>query len=107
MSSGGSPLWRRAFDRAEKAVGGPLEAATNSSEFFVSLALAGRVRRAVGHRTDALASWALHQARLPSTTDVRALQLQLAALQREISGLRRELGRVESDLGDRIAEPRS
>jgi hypothetical protein len=104
MSSRGSPLWRRAFDRAEQAVGRPLEAATNSVEFFTSLLVAGRARRAVARRTDAVASWALHQARLPSTTDVRALQRQLAALQREVGALRRELSRLEAEAGERVVE---
>jgi hypothetical protein len=101
LSARGSPAWRRAFDRVEQLVGQPLEAGTNSLEFFTGLLVAGRVRKAVTRRTDAVASWALHQARLPSTTDVRALQRQLAALQREVGALRRELTRQEAADGDR------
>lgn len=96
MSASDSPLWRRAFDRAEHVVGQPLEAGANSAAFFTGLIFAGRLRSAVTRRTDALMSLALHQARLPSTSDIRDLQRQLGAVQREVGALRRELSSGDS-----------
>jgi hypothetical protein len=54
-----------------------------------------RVQRAVGGRADRLASWALHQAGLPSWRDVRSLRRQIGSLQREVGALRRELAEPE------------
>jgi hypothetical protein len=85
------PLWRRAFDAAERRIGPPLERGATSSEFAVTLAIAQRVRRGIARRTGAVASWAWHQAALPSAADVRRVQRQLAAIERELGALRRDL----------------
>jgi hypothetical protein len=82
---------RRAVDRVERALGPPLESATNAPEFYSVLVTARRVQRAVGSRADRLASWALHQAGLPSRRDIRGLRRQIAAVQQEVGALRREL----------------
>lgn len=91
MSSGNSPGWRRAFDRVERRVGPPLESAANAPEFYSVLTMARRAQRAIGGRADRLASWALHQAGLPSWRDVRSLRRQIGSLQQEVGALRREL----------------
>jgi hypothetical protein len=88
-------MWRRAFDRVERAVGPPIESAANAPEFFSVLVLARRAQRAVGDRADRVASWALHQAGLPSRRDVSSLRRQLAAVQREVGALRRELANAD------------
>jgi hypothetical protein len=38
-----------------------------------------------------LASWALHQAGLPSGRDIRGLRRQIAAVQQEVGALRRDI----------------
>jgi hypothetical protein len=92
-----SPLWRRAFDTVERAVGPPLERGMTSSEFARSVALARRLRRAVGRGVDSAGSWALHQVALPSHEDVRRLRRQLARVERELGALRRELDEKRGD----------
>jgi hypothetical protein len=59
--------------------------------------MAQRVRRGIGRRTGAVASWAWHQVALPSAADVRGLQRQLAAVERELGALRRDLDTVRRD----------
>ncbi len=95
MSSRTSPGWRRAFDRAEGALGPPLESAANAPEFQSFLVFGRRVQRAFGSRADRLASWALHQAGLPSWRDVRSLRRQITSLQQELGALRRDLADPE------------
>jgi hypothetical protein len=84
-------LLRSAVDIVEPAVGRPLERVTASTEFAVTIGAARRWRRSVGHRVDAAASWALHQAGLPSYADMRRMQRQLATVERQLSAVRREL----------------
>lgn len=91
MSPEATPLWRRAFDTLERAVGSPLERGTSASEFAMTLAIARRLRRGAARRADAAASWVLHQAALPSHADIRRLRRQLSAVERELGALRRDL----------------
>lgn len=100
MAPASSPAWRRAFDTVERAVAGPLERGSMSSEFAVGTAAAGRLRRSVGRRIDAAGSWALHQLALPSRRDVRGLQRQLANVERELGALRRQLDQRSSEGGE-------
>lgn len=101
MSSAEPPLWRRAFDSVESAVGPPLERSTTSSEFAAGAALLAQLRRGVGRRVDAVGSWALHLVSLPSHADLRRVHRQLAAVERELGALRRDLDRRPVDGGDR------
>jgi hypothetical protein len=91
MSPQTSPGWRKAFDRVEGALGPPLESAANAPQFHSLLVIGRRAQRAVGRRVDGAASWALHQAGLPSWRDVRSLRRQIGSLQQEVGALRREL----------------
>jgi hypothetical protein len=95
MSQGTSPGWRRVFDRAERLIGPPLESVANAPEFYSLLTTARRMHQAAHSRVDRLASWALHQAGLPSGQDIRGLGQQIAALQQEVGALRRELAERE------------
>lgn len=97
MPPASSPAWRRAFDTVERAVAGPLERGTMSSEFVMGAAAAGRLRRSIGRRIDGAGSWALHQLALPSRRDVRGLQRQLANVERELGALRRQLDQRSFD----------
>jgi len=91
MPSPPAPLWRRAFNTLERAVGPPLERGATSSEFAVGLAVVRRLRRGAARRIDAAASYALHQVALPSHADVRCIQRQLAGVEREVAAMRRDL----------------
>src|ERR1700754_5012283 len=85
------PLWRRTFDKLERAAGPPLERGTTSSQFALGISVARRLRRGTARRLDAAASYALHQVALPSHADIRRLQRQLAGVERELGALRRDL----------------
>jgi hypothetical protein len=79
----GKPLWRRAFDGVDRRIAGPVEAAARSDAFTLAVRLERRVEREVEKRTRR----ALHLVNLPTATDVRRLQEQVAALRRELREL--------------------
>src|SRR5215208_3107773 len=91
MAREAAPLWRKAFDAVERAIGPPLEHALTSNELAAGMSVARRLRRGVGRRVDAAGSWALHQVALPSHADIRRLRRQLAGLERDLAALRREV----------------
>ena len=94
----GAPLWRRAFDRAERAVGAPLEEAVQTRRFADVVVLSLRaqlvVRRAIAHGQREL----LHLGNLPARSDVERLNRQVAAL-------RHELREVSARLEERDGAP--
>ena len=82
------PLWRSAFDAAERAVGPRLERGVQTGTFADALALATRsqagVRRLLERRTRQV--W--HLVNLPAGSDVRRLRADVLRLQRELTALR-------------------
>ena len=88
-----APLWRNFYDRAEQAIGGPLERHVETPQIAGALATATRLRRAAGRRVDGMLAWALHQAGLPAKRDVREVQRSLARLEWRV----REIGHVLED----------
>jgi hypothetical protein len=84
------PLWRQAFDAAERALGGPAEAAVRSEAFNDALAATLRVQRRAQLEVERRTRRLLHMANVPTATDVRLLSQQVASLQREVRRLRRE-----------------
>ena len=86
----GRPLWRQAFDAAERALGGPAEAAVRSEAFNDALAAALRGQRWAQREVERRTRRVLHMANVPTATDVRLLSQQVASLQREVRRLRRE-----------------
>jgi polyhydroxyalkanoate synthesis regulator phasin len=86
----GRPLWRRAFDAAERGLAGPAEAAARSEAFNDALAAALRAQRLAQREVERRTRRLLHVANVPTATDVRLLSRQVASLQREVRRLRRE-----------------
>jgi len=86
------PTWRRAFDRVERTVGGPLEDAVASRRYVdvvvvglkVQLALNRKVRRTIDRGFGAV----LHLANVPTRADVRRVSKQLTVLTGEVRMLR-------------------
>ncbi len=87
---------RGIFDRAERMVGVPLAAVTNSPQFSVAMVLIQRADRAVRRPIDTLTARGLHLWNAPSHDDVRELKRELAQVHRELASLRRDL-RAEGD----------
>ena len=83
------PLWRRAFDAADRRVSGPVESATASAAFHDAVTLGLRLQARVRGRMERESRRALHLLNLPSNTDVRRLYEQVAALRRELRELER------------------
>jgi len=83
----GKPLWRRAFDGVDRRIAGPVEAAARSETFGDVLTLAVRLQRRVERQVEKRTRRALHLVNLPTATDVRRLQEQVAALRRELRAL--------------------
>lgn len=84
----GPPLLRRAFDRAERLVGGPLEDMTATREFADLLTGVIRLQGALYDAYERRGRAALHFLNLPALSDIRRLNRQVITLTREV----RELG---------------
>lgn len=84
------PRWRRAFDRAERAVGEPLEELTSTEGFAAALARIAALRRELRRRVRGVTASVLHLANLPAQSDVARLSRQLASLEHQVRELRAE-----------------
>ena len=91
------PLWRRAFDTAERAVGGPLENVVRTETFADAVALAFALRRRVGREVERQSRRALHRVNLPAASDMRRISQQLAVLERQVRSLSHELEEMRED----------
>ena len=86
------PPLRRAFDKIERSVGGPLEDAVASQRYVdlvvkgmkAQIAVTRTVRRAVDHQI----ARALHVINVPAYSDLRRLSRQLTTLTAEVRALR-------------------
>ena len=87
MSSGKSPLWR-GFDKVERKIGEPLERAAVSNRYVDLMVRGMNVQRAIGGRVGRVAGGAtervLKTLNIPTRSDVRKLNQQLAVLTREV-----------------------
>jgi hypothetical protein len=83
----GKPLWRKAFDGVDRRIAGPVEAAARSEAFGDVFTLALRLQRRLERQVEKRTRRALHLVNLPTATDVRRLQEQVAALRRELREL--------------------
>jgi hypothetical protein len=81
------PLWRQAFDTAERAVAPHLEQAVQTPAFAQALALAGHARAEARRWTERRTSALWHLVNLPAGSDVRRLREQVAALERQVRQL--------------------
>lgn len=85
------PLWKRAFDTAERAVGGPLEDAVQTEHFAEAIMLANRLQVGLRRRLERSSRRLLHAFNLPAGSDVKRLHEQIWALERQIRDLSKRL----------------
>ena len=85
------PLWRRAFDTAERAVAPHLERGVQSDGFTEVVVLAQRTRTGVSRRLERESRRVWHLLNLPAGSDVRGLRRQVASLDREVRLLRESI----------------
>ncbi|WP_116452658.1 hypothetical protein [Blastococcus litoris] len=81
------PLWRQAFDAAERAVAPRAEELVRTEYFSLGVALARRARMLAGRSAQDLSARAWHLLNLPAGSDVRRLRTQIGALDREVRRL--------------------
>ncbi len=89
------PLWRRAFDQGERAVGRPLEQAVQTRAFADAVALSVRVQRSLERAYERNSRTVLHFWNLPARTDVQRLNRQVGDLRNEIREITVRVGEHE------------
>ncbi|HET6392493.1 MAG TPA: hypothetical protein VFG13_06700 [Blastococcus sp.] len=82
-----SPLWRQAFDAAERAVAPRAENLVRTEYFSLGVALARRAQTLAGRSVQDLTARAWHLVNLPAGSDVSRLRTQIGALDREVRRL--------------------
>jgi hypothetical protein len=82
-----APLWRQAFDAAERAVAPRAEQLVRTEYFSLGVALARRARKLAGRSVQDLTARAWHVVNLPAGSDVSRLRTQIGALDREVRRL--------------------
>lgn len=78
---------RRAFDKAERTIGEPLERAVTTPAGTDFLINALRVRMLAGQLIEATTRTALHLANLPTRSDIASLGRQIASLENDVRRL--------------------
>jgi hypothetical protein len=100
------PLLRRVFDRAERAIGAPLEDVVQSSHFMDAYLLQRRVGRGLRGAMDRPTGALLHLINIPARSDVRRVNRQIAALTEEVRALSARLDAQQLDQGVALARSR-
>lgn len=85
------PVWRKGFDRVERALGRPLEEAVSSQRYIDALVVGVKVQVAVNRKlrqtVDRQIGAVLHMVNVPTRRDVRRLSQQMATLTGEVRSL--------------------
>ena len=81
------PLWRQAFDAAERAVAPRAEELVRTEYFALATALARRARNVAGTSVQGLTARARHRVNLPAGSDISRLRTQIGSLDREVRRL--------------------
>ena len=104
------PLWRQAFDAAERAVSPRAETLVRTPTFHLGVALLRRAEGVVRGSARNVTARAWHLVNLPAGSDVSRLRAQIGALDREVRrlGLQLEAERRRSTRsGGGPTEPRT
>ena len=91
MSTPGPPLWRQAFDAAERAVTPRAENLVRTEGFHVGVALVRRAQTLAKDSARGLTARAWHLINLPAGSDVSRLRAQIGSLDREVRRLSLQL----------------
>ena len=82
-----APLWRQAFDAAERAVTPRAEDVVRSEYFALATALLRRAQNIAGTSVQGLSARAWHLVNLPAGSDISRLRAQIGSLDREVRRL--------------------
>ena len=91
----GSPLWLKLVLRAERAIGGPVEAAVRSDTYFDAVAELNKTKARLSGAVEGVSRRGWHVLNLPAGTDVRRMREQLARMDRRLARLTKELEALE------------
>ena len=94
-----APMWRQAFDAAEKRVTPPAEQLVRTPGFALGAALVGRARSVARGAARDVTARAWHLLNLPAGSDVSRLRAQVGALDREVRRLTVRAGERTADAG--------
>ena len=99
MSS--KPLWLRAVLRAERAIGGPVEAAVRTDTYFDLVTTATRVTGKVKRTVSGTSTRVLHVINLPAESDIQGVKEQLSRMERRLNRLTEEVAELDGHPRDR------
>ena len=91
----GPPLWLKLVLRAERAIGGPVEAAVRSDTYFDAVANINKTKARVSGAAQGVSNRGWHLLNLPAGTDIKKLREQLARMDRQLLQLTKELEAFE------------
>jgi hypothetical protein len=97
------PLWRQAYDAAERAVTPRAENLVRSPGFHVGAALVRRAQVMAKDSARGLTARAWHLINLPAGSDVSRLRAQIGSLDREVRRLTLQLEAEQRRAGGRSA----
>jgi hypothetical protein len=83
----GTPLWRQAFDAAEKRVTPHAESLVRTPQFATGVGLPRRAQNLAKDTARGVSARAWHLVNLPAGTDLARLRAQIGALDREVRRL--------------------
>jgi hypothetical protein len=87
VTAPGSPLWRQAFDAAERQVTPRADRLVRTEAFAVGASLVRRAQTVARNSAQGVTARAWHLLNLPAGSDVTRLRTQIGALDREVRRL--------------------
>jgi hypothetical protein len=87
VTAPGSPLWRQAFDAAERQVTPRADRLVRTEAFAVGASLVRRAQTVARNSAQGVTARAWHLLNLPAGSDVSRLRTQIGALDREVRRL--------------------
>lgn len=93
----GAPLWLKLVLRAERAIGGHVEAAVRSDAYFDTVAELNKTMARVSGAAESVSKRGWHLLNLPAGTDVRRMREQLARMDRRLVQLTKELEELRAE----------
>jgi hypothetical protein len=102
MTQPGTPLWRQAFDAAERRVTPHADSLVRTPGFATGVTLVRRAQNLARDTARGVSARAWHLLNLPAGTDVARLRAQIGALDREV---RRLTVQLENERRTRAADP--
>ena len=105
MANEPAPLWKRAFDAAEKAVAPKLEAAVRTEQFAETASALTKLQSKARTQAKERSQQAMHNWNLPTATDISRLREQVTSLERAVRDLTKQVQALQGALPTEAAEP--